>query len=184
MRKAFYSQPTLWNLITSAIQGKNPKGTGIGPAMDIINKYKVAKFRKNLGDNFDNFKQNKDLKYFVVDNIVLNPTGKPEDELVFSVNKDYTANVQPINFDDETLTLVDKINKVEIRVNSKVRNIKDGYNVSFIKKIKNDKTNDFDEYAVNGQIKIINKQGSGYFNDYNKQFVKPKTNKPINQITP
>jgi hypothetical protein len=63
MKKAFYSQPTLWNLLVSAVKGENPRGTGIIPAMELVRNYETSKLTKELGESGHKFKRGKSAKF-------------------------------------------------------------------------------------------------------------------------
>jgi hypothetical protein len=40
LKQAFYKAPSFWNYITAAIKGEPAEGKGIGPALNLVNKYK------------------------------------------------------------------------------------------------------------------------------------------------
>ena len=47
-KKAFYKEPSLLNLLISASEGKDVEGTGILPAINLVNKYNLGKVKRIL----------------------------------------------------------------------------------------------------------------------------------------
>lgn len=165
MKKAFYKQPTLWNLILNTARGKNSSGTGIGPAWNIINQYGEAKQLKSLGPNGKNFKSNKPAQFEVMyEPLVINPTGLPNDELKFNPSPArYTAFVNPYKVDgDDRLTLESKKYGFKIRVLKPYKNVPDTFEASVIKIMRTKKTGEIKEFSKPAIIKFINENGSGY----------------------
>lgn len=183
MKKAFYSQPSLWNMIVSAIKGKNPKGTGIVPAWDIVHKYGVTKQQKALGPNGKNFKPNKQAQFEVMyQELVINATGLPQDALRLSPSPSrYVAMVQPYKVGgDERLTLENKKQGFKIRVLKPYKDVPDTFEASVIKTITSKTTGEVKEYPKSAIIKFNNENGSGYSKLDTKTELKPeiKTNNP------
>jgi hypothetical protein len=52
LKKAFYSQPSLWDLFVAELTGKKATGKGIVPVLDIINSYDNKKETENLNAEF------------------------------------------------------------------------------------------------------------------------------------
>jgi hypothetical protein len=52
LKKAFYEQPSLWNLFVAELTGKKPKGKGIITVNGLINKYDNKKTSEKLGASF------------------------------------------------------------------------------------------------------------------------------------
>ena len=170
MKKAFYRQPTLWNLLISALEGKNPKGTGIGPAMNVISQYGTAKNKKILGPNGNNFKVNKNAKFEVLNKeIFINPTGNPYDILRLSPNAEYDAMVNEYKLGDKHLTLSNKRLGFKIIVLGSAKDAPDTFEVSIVKVVKGKKTGEIKEYPKNAKIRFVNERGSGYSREETKK---------------
>jgi hypothetical protein len=121
LKKAFYKQPNLWNLIMSAIKGENPKGTGILPAKQIAQKYKVSKIEKQLGESFKNFSANRPLTYTLISNdLSFEPSDKNRDPIIFKTNGNYKATVEEVDVEDNYLSLYDKKEDVKIIIKNKI----------------------------------------------------------------
>lgn len=52
LKKAFYTQPSLWDLFVAELTGKKATGKGIVPVLDIINSYDNKKETENLNAEF------------------------------------------------------------------------------------------------------------------------------------
>lgn len=163
MKKAFYRQPTFWNLIMSAIKGENPRGTGIGPAREIVDKYIDNKQIKNLGTQGENFKREKWARFKVIlDSIIINPTGQPKDELRLPANEERQAFVIKNELgSDNPLTLVNKKQGYKIQINRPYKEVQDAFEVTIIKSIESS-SGEFKDYKKNGVIQFISQVGSGY----------------------
>lgn len=169
MKKAFYKQPTLWNMIVSAVNGKNPKGTGIHPALKIINQYKSNSIRKDIGPSGSNFKANKAAQFEILDKeVFINPTGQPSDVLRLEPKSLYRAIVNEYKLGDEYLTLSNKKIGFKIIIKKEYKNIPDAFEVTFLKVVEGKKTGEIKEYPKNAIIKFRNERGSGYSNDDTK----------------
>ncbi len=171
IKKAFYKQPSLWNMIISAAKGENSRGTGIGPAKNILHKYGEDKIRKILGPNGNYFKVNKPAQFEVLYNdVLIKPSGNPKDILKLSQNVKYDAIVNSYELGgDEHLTLTNKRLGIKIRVLKPFREVSDAFEVTIIKSIKNRNTGEISEYPKAAIIKFNSENGSGY--------VKTATNK-------
>jgi hypothetical protein len=165
MKKAFYKNPTLWNFITSAIKGENPRGTGIVPAQQIVRNYSISKARRSLGDAFEYFIPNKVLTYTLISpTIDFKLLDKSSNPITFNSREDYSAKVNEIDYSD--LNLYDDKKEVKIIVNkeNKTERKSNTFDVTFQKEYI-DKEKKSQIKSFNGIITIINKEGSGYFND-------------------
>ncbi len=164
VKKAFYKKPTLWNYIVSAVKGENPKGTGILPAIEILNKYGETESRKKLGPDGVNFKANKLAQFEVLySEVLINPTSNPKDILRLNPNTKYDAIVNSYKLgDDKTLVLTNKRLGMKIKVLSQYREIPDAFEVNIIKVIKNRATGEVNEYPKPAIIKFYSENGSGY----------------------
>jgi hypothetical protein len=176
MKKAFYRQPTLWNLLMSAIKGENPRGTGIGPAREIIDKYIDTKQIKNLGAQGENFKREKWARFKVIlDSVIINPTGQPQDELRLSANEEYQAFVIKNKLgSDEPLTLVNKKRGYKIQIMRPYKEVPDAFEVTVIKSIENKTSGEIKDYKKTGIVQFISQIGSGY----SKKETKKEPTKP------
>ena len=65
LKKAFYSQPTLWNLFTAELSGNKATGKGILPTLDIVGSYVDKHIIERLGANFI---EGETIKYEVISN--------------------------------------------------------------------------------------------------------------------
>ena len=163
MKKAFYSEPSLWNTIVSAIKGEKPRGTGIKPAKEILSKYQENKQEKKLGPQGDNFKRDKLAQFEVLNNnIVIKSSGVSTEDLVLRTNTKYDALVNPYKVGDEYLTLSNKRLKYNINVLRPHKDITDGFDVKIIKYVKSKTTGEISEFSKNGIIKFFNVRNSGY----------------------
>lgn len=166
LKKAFYKQPSLLNMIMSAIKGENPKGTGIVPAQQIIRNYEISKVKGTLGDAFDNFITNKDLTYTLrgdTINFDQDENGKP---ITFNTVDVYSAKVNEIKIGDLNLSLYDdkKDVKIIVKKENKTERKPNTFDVTFQKKYIDKATKKYQTKSINGIITINSKEGSGYFN--------------------
>jgi len=170
MKKAFYRQPNLWNLISSAMKGENPEGTGILPAKQIIQKYNMGKIEKQIGGLIKNFSFNKPLTYTLISgDITFEPFDKDGQPIIFKTNGKYKATVKEVDVEDSNLSLYDKKAKVKIIIkneNKKERN-PNTFDVIFQKKYIDKKTKKSSTKSFNATITISSVKDSGYF-DYEK----------------
>ena len=166
MKKAFYKQPTLWNLIVSAVKGVNPKGTGINPAMKIINQYKTKDNKLKIGSTGNNFKTNKPAKFEIIETeFFMNPTGNPSDILKLEPNATYKAWVNEYKLGDEYLTLSNKKLGFKILIKKELKDIANGFDVIIVKIVEGKKTGEIREYPKEAKIRFKNERGSGYSNE-------------------
>lgn len=166
LKKAFYKQPSLLNMIMSAIKGENPKGTGIVPAQQIIRNYEISKVKGTLGDVFDNFIPNKDLTYTLRGNTInfdQDENGKP---ITFNSVDVYSAKVNELKIGDLNLSLYDdkKDVKIIVKKENKTERKPNTFDVTFQKKYIDKATKKYQTKSIDGIITIISKEGSGYFN--------------------
>jgi hypothetical protein len=167
LKKAFYKQPSLLNMIMSAIKGENPKGTGIVPAQQIIRNYEISKVKGTLGDAFDNFISNKDLTYTLIsDTIDFKLLDKSSNPITFNFREDYSAKVNEIEIGDLNLSLYDDKKNVKIIVKKEngTERKPNTFDVTFQKKYIDKATKKYQTKSINGIITINSKEGSGYFN--------------------
>jgi len=164
MKKAFYKKPSLWNLIVAAATGKNASGTGIGPALNIINQYSELKKQKKLGDNGRNFKAGKRAKFEVLyEEVVINPTGDPNDLLRLAPGKIYDAEVNAYRLGGpDDMVLTNKVLGISITVLNQYRDLEDTFEVKIRKSIKGRKTQEITDLEKTAILKFISEAGSGY----------------------
>jgi hypothetical protein len=167
MKKAFYSQPSWLNLIINTLKGKNREGRGIVPAKEIIQKYRITNYQKQLGEIFRNFSFNKPIVYTLLSKSIEFPVEKGE-PVKYTTNKQYRAIVKTVDLKDKYLTLSDEKAGVEIQIKSqnKRERKENTFNVTFIKEvIENGKKVMKNVDAV---ITIDSRRNSGYY-DYKRQ---------------
>ena len=170
MKKAFYRQPNLWNLISSAMKGENPEGTGILPAKQIIQKYNMGKIEKQLGDLFKNFSVNKPLTYTLISgDITFEPFDEDGQPIIFKKNGKYSAKVDEVDIEDSNLSLYDEKAKVKIIIKNenKKQRKPNTFDVIFQKKYIDKKTKKSSTKSLDAIITIFSVKDSGYF-DYKK----------------
>jgi hypothetical protein len=170
MKKAFYRQPNLWNLISSAMKGENPEGTGILPAKQIIQKYNMGKIEKQLGDLFKNFSVNKPLTYTLISgDITFEPFDKDGQPIIFKTNGKYSAKVDEVDIGESNLSLYDEKDKVKIIIKNENKKERkpNTFDVIFQKKYIDKKTKKSSTKSFNAIITIFSVKDSGYF-DYKK----------------
>jgi hypothetical protein len=164
MKKAFYSQPTLWNVITSAMKGEKPRGKGIVSARDIIGKYKTGSIRRKIGKNADSFKMGRSATFkFIEEAIMINPTGQPKDKLELPITSTYRALVQNYQLNDKDLVLSSKQPRFKLIIKKEIEGMKDAYEVTVVKEITTKigvKT-----YNKDGKVQFISAKGTGYYNE-------------------
>ncbi len=172
MKRAFYSQPTLLNLIMNTIKGKNREGKGIIQAKEIIQKYRIKDYEKQLGEIFKNFSFNKPIIYTLLSKTIEFDTEKGQ-PIKYVTNKQYRGIVNDVDFKDKFLTLKDEKSGVEIQVKSQnTRERKENtFNVTFVKEVVENGKKVMKN--IDGVITIESRRNSGYY-DYKRQI---KTNK-------
>ena len=167
LKKAFYKQPSLLNLIMSAIKGENPKGTGIVPAEQIVRNYSISKAKGSLGDAFDYFIPNKELTYTLINGTIdFNLSDKSGNPITFDSLGVYSSKVNEIKIGDLNLSLYDdkKDVKIIIKKENKTERKPNTFDVTFQKKYIDKTTKKSQTKSINGIITIKSKEGSGYFN--------------------
>jgi hypothetical protein len=164
MKTAFYKQPSLWNYLVAIVKGEKPRGSGLVSAADIVSDYRQSKIAREIGPDFDNFVDNKELTYEILSpqEIVFEPSTEGGQQITYKINNEYPAKVLPIGFDAKYRTLVDKKTGVSIIITSKNKKQRTEYpfNVSFVKKYD---TGEKKEYEA--VIDIKNVKGSGFYKE-------------------
>lgn len=178
MKQAFYSQPTLWNLITSAIKGENPRGTGIIPAMNIVRNYVNLKIKKDLGPSADSFIPNVTARFKIIgSNVFSNPTGRQADRLDLKVGDSYKA-VYREKLENTNIILNCGLLKAQIIILSEIPGVENAFNVVFVKEIEG--KNGVTTKKTNGKIQFVSQKGTGYYNNPEGK-EQPQTNTPPTQ---
>lgn len=164
MKKAFYNQPTLWNVIVSAVKGEKPRGTGIVSAREIIGNYQTNKIRKKIGPNAENFKYGKSATFnFIEQNVSMNPTGQLSDKLELPITSTFRAVVQKYKLNDNNLVLASSQPKFKLIIKKEIEGIPDAFEVEVVKEVKSKlgiKT-----YTQPAKVRFISTQGTGYYNN-------------------
>jgi hypothetical protein len=181
MKRAFYKQPSILNLISSAIKGEKPKGTGILPAKQIVQKYQTEKRNNNLGEYADYFNFNKPLEYKLLSkDIDFNLNNKYGQPIIYKYGEKYNANVNDDDF-SSYLTLIDGKTDVKIlikSINEKERR-NNTFNVTFQKDYTDEKTKKKATKKYDAVIEITSRKDTGYFNTKNKTDDKKETPKKV-----
>jgi hypothetical protein len=73
LKAAFYKQPTFWQAFKAELTGKEAKGKGILPTLDLINKYIDKKVSDKLGGDF---KKNASVSFMPMETISIPFTNK------------------------------------------------------------------------------------------------------------
>ena len=164
MKKAFYQKPSLWNMIVAAAKGTNPKGTGIGPAKNIVRQYGELDTKRKLGRSGRNFRAGKRAKFEVMYNEVsINPTGDEKDLLRLSPGKVYDGEVNAYRLGGPTdMILTNKVLGISITVLRQYRDLEDTFEVKIRKSIKGRTTQEIKDFEKNAILRFINEPGSGY----------------------
>lgn len=164
MKKAFYKKPSLWNMIVAAVKGGNPKGTGIGPAKQIVNKWGEAESKRKLGESGRNFRAGKRAKFEIIYNgVYMNPTGSPKDVLNMTVGKTYDAEVNSYKLGGpKAVILTNKALGITITILKPYRDLEDTFEVKIKKSIKGKTTQEIKDYEKSAILKFVNEPGSGY----------------------
>jgi len=92
LKKAFYTQPSLWNLFISELRGEQAVGKGIVPTLRIINSYERKSISENLGGEFI---EGKKISFIPADDVdVTFNIGDKEDFFPFkTTDKEYNPRV-------------------------------------------------------------------------------------------
>lgn len=169
MKKAFYKQPTLWNVMKSALKGEKRQGTGVVPAEDIISKYGLTNLNKEVASIIKNFNFNKPVTYTLMTGTITFPSSKKGAQpIVFETNKKYSAIVTEPKFGERYLVLTDNGAKVKMFIKNKNqkqlgRNV---FDVVFNKMVP-DAQGQMVKKQINATIMLDSKKGSGYY-DYKR----------------
>jgi len=137
LKKAFYSQPSLWDLFVAELKGEKATGKGIVPVLNILDNYQDDK----LGAKFN---KNKQIEFKFVDDLRINFTHNNRKEYyTFDNDKEYKPKVEERKL-GENQKLYGKINTYL------------DYQIELTKKI------DVDTYL--SKVNLIVKKGSEYSN--------------------
>lgn len=129
LKKAFYTQPTLWNLFVAELQGKKAVGRGIVPTLKIIRGYERKKISEELNSEF---KENKKVTFKPFKSVKI-PYVRNEKQFFYEFDKDsiteYETTVLPRNL-GEGYKLKGKTDKGYLGFELEIENsVKDNQNV-------------------------------------------------------
>lgn len=165
LKKAFYTQPSLWNLFTAELKGKEATGSGIVPTLDIVGRYMSKRLGETLGADF---MEGETVKYQLVDKEVIfnyKDDNNMDREIKLVPNKPYYIKVGRRDFDDNFYVLFNQEEKFKILIKEKTQTpnvyLCDIVKVNFNKESK-------DDIRENINIKFLT-------DDNNANGYKPKT---------
>jgi hypothetical protein len=163
MMKAFYKQPSLWNILMSKLKGKKAKGTGVIPAEDIAKKYGLYNLSKNMYNMVKNFNFNKSVTFTLLSDTVTFPSENPP--VVYEANKKYSAIVSEPKLGQKNIVLIDKNTKVKIIIKDKNTSemSRNTFNVVFSKLVPDGQGQLVNDY-VKAIIMIDSRKDSGFYN--------------------
>ena len=121
LKKAFYTQPTLWNLFTAELQGKEATGSGIVPTLDIVGRYMNKRLSETLGVDF---MEGETVKYQLVeDEVIFNykDYNNMDREIKLIPNKPYYIKVGRREFDENFYVLFNQDENFKILVKEKTQ---------------------------------------------------------------
>lgn len=146
LKKAFYKQPSLIDSIIATMKGQPAVGHGIGPALDIINKYVTDKIGKKLGESVKNFKLGKPVSFKLYTpttiRYMLNARQQTQE---FGIINPYKAIVK---HGESSIELVSNEGGWKAIINSSVEGEEDTYLVDMVKFVT----------TKEGEIKTLGKQ--------------------------
>lgn len=174
LKKAFYAQPSLWNLFVAELKGEKATGKGIVPTLKIINSYESTRIESKLGTSF-----------IVGEKVTFRPVGTTkvpftvngkDDVYIFDENANiqYPPKVLPRKL-GESFKLIGEIQPTlnyQIEVLKRVDDEPDTFECKIVMIVEEDSTTK--EYPYDGKLEIkINKNESpGY---------KPKETEELNK---
>lgn len=103
VKKAFYKAPSLWNSFISGITGKDAKGTGIGPGLNIISRFDLGKHKKEVGEDAIKFKTGNKVSFEILGNPIIFKNNKQ-----LNIGEDYIGYISEFKYGNKYLSL--KIN--------------------------------------------------------------------------
>lgn len=134
LKKAFYKQPSLWNLFVANMQGKEATGSGIVPTLDIVGRYMNKRLSDKLGATF---MEGETVKYELVDGDIIfkdrNEMGT-EKEIKLHAKAPYFINVGGKELDDNFFVLVNYDDRFKILVKEST-DVPDVFICDIVKKI-------------------------------------------------
>lgn len=146
LKKAFYKQPSLINSIMSAIKGEPALGSGIGPALTIIDKYVMNKLSRKMGESVRNFKLGKSATFKMYIPITIKYMFNSRQQIQdFGTLNPYKAIVKT---GENSIELENREGGWKAIINSKVEGEQDTYMVTMVKFNK----------TKEGEIKTLGKQ--------------------------
>jgi hypothetical protein len=177
MKQAFYKNPTLWNVIVSAVKGEKPRGTGIVSAYKIIGDYRTRAIKDKIGPSANHFKMGRAANFkFIEQNVSMNPTGQLTDKLELPITSTFRAVLQKYKLNDDNLVLSSSQPSFKIVIKKEIENLPNSFEVEVVKEIKT--RLGIKTYTQPAKVRFESAQGTGYYNpDENKTTTTTNTNK-------
>ena len=126
LRKAFYKAPSFWNYFTAALKGEPARGSGLGPAFDMIDRYRS----KDIDSKTPGFsdKQGKKAKFYLPYRVSLNYETKSQKSGNINIEAGaHEASVKKYKIGENNRILVNSEEYFKIVVKGAVKGIKDTY---------------------------------------------------------
>ena len=164
LKKAFYTQPSLWNLFVAELKGEKATGKGIVPTLKIINSYESSSIERKLGTSF-----------IEGEKVTFTPVGRTKvpfiengknDEYIFDENANikYPPKVLPRKLGEgyKFIGQIQPTLNYEIEIVKKVKDKPDTFECRVIMIVEEGSTTK--EYSYNGRliIKINKNESPGY----------------------
>lgn len=92
LKKAFYTQPSLWNLFVAELKGGKATGKGIVPTLRLVNSYESNYIQKKLGGQFI---KNKKVTFKPFEDVKI-PFFKGNKEFTYPFNKNTNLEYHPM----------------------------------------------------------------------------------------
>lgn len=171
LKKAFYTQPSLWNLFVAELKGKKATGKGIVPTLKIINSYTKKDNINKLNADFIE-EQKITFKPVGVTKVPFIRNGK-DDEYVFDENRniEYHPKVLPKKF-YKSFEFMGKIQaslSYELEILDKSEKMPDTFECKVTMIVIKETTTDKYPYDGKFLIKINKNQSPGYKPNETKQ---------------
>jgi len=164
LEKAFYTAPSLWNYFVSALKNKKAEGTGIYPAIEIVNSFMTKKADEKL-PGFTN-KQNKTANFKFEEDfeIEYEDINGNKDYLKFNDQFKYKATVRPYKAGDgDNKILINNDEHFKLIVKEPTKKIEDEYFCDIYVNKRNTKQ---DKFGIKN-IKVIFLDSDGYISNKN-----------------
>jgi hypothetical protein len=152
LKKAFYRQPSLWDLFVAELTGKKATGKGIVPVLDIIDNYQHKETTKKLKAEF---KEDKLIEIQFLENVNIPFVHRNKNEsYTFDKSKTYTPKVlnQKLGENQKLGGDLTTYLNYEIEITEKIKEEKDTY-LSKIK-LKVGMGSEVTDFPFDGYVKI------------------------------